>query len=178
MNKKSNKFIATVGILTAVEIVLAYISNFVPGAFANLNLALIPIIVAACICGPYAGLFLGVINGIITIISPSTLTYFFAVNPIATIFTCILKTGLAGFITGLLYQKLKSETLIKCFLVAILVPVINTSIFIIFVLLFFMSIYGTASALFVAIFSTNFLIELIISIACAPVIYKFVTNKK
>ena len=62
------KSITGLALLVALEVVLSIISNFMPGT-VNFNVALAPIAIGAALFGPYGGLLLGVINGIITLIA-------------------------------------------------------------------------------------------------------------
>ena len=175
MKKKLNiKFITGLGLLLAVEVVLSFISNYIPGS-VNPNLALIPISIGAILYGPLGGAILGAANGIITIIAPQTIAFFVPVNLIATIVLCILKTGLAGVVASVVYRLLKKwNEKIAIVLSSFLVPIVNTGIFILGVLMFFLSIYGEGQAAVGALFSTvisiNFAIELILSILLAPAV--------
>ena len=63
MKNQKVKRMTGIAILTAVTIVLALISNNVTIATVNINLALIPLVVGACIYGPTAGLLLGIVDG-------------------------------------------------------------------------------------------------------------------
>ena len=184
MEKKrffNTKMIATTGVLLAIEIVLQLIGNYIiiPGGFANLNFSLIIIALGAILYGPVVGGFLGLVSGVMTLFSPSTISFFFSVSPIGTVLACILKTTLAGIIAGLLMElfKKKHET-VGIILVSILIPVINTGVFAIFCLLFFMDILkginptNIASALFISLIGFNFVFEVLTTAIIAPSLYK------
>ena len=79
MKNKSIKKMTGLSLLTAVTVVLALLSNVTIGT-VNLNLALIPIVVGACIYGPSGGLFLGIVDGALTCVAPSTLSLFMTHN--------------------------------------------------------------------------------------------------
>lgn len=123
--------------------------------------------------------------GVIVLIAPSTQAYFFVNNPAATIFLCILKTGIAGLVSGLLFKlfayfaKKTENTKKKNALFAagiitatLIIPVINTSLFIGGAALFFLdSVYGGSTmAIITGVFTTNFLIEFIVSAILSPAI--------
>lgn len=184
MEKKrffNTKMIATTGVLLAIEIVLQLIGNYIiiPGGFANLNFSLIIIALGAILYGPVVGGFLGLVSGVMTLFSPSTISFFFSVSPAGTILACILKTTLAGIIAGLLMKlfKKKHET-VGIVLVSILIPVINTGVFAVFCLLFFMDILkginptNIASALFISLIGFNFVFEVLTTVIIAPSLYK------
>ena len=55
-------YLAQLGLLLAVVVVLQYIGNFIP-VVAGINLTLIPIVVGAALLGPTGGLILGLACG-------------------------------------------------------------------------------------------------------------------
>ena len=188
MNKKkyfTTKMIATTGILVGIEIVLQIIGNYINPGFANINLSLIPIAIGAVMYGPLVGGFLGLVCGVMVLISPSTMQVFMPISPVGTIFTCILKTTLAGVVAGLVVKLFKPEKKIYgVILASILIPVINTGIFSIFCLLFFKPILegmvasspevysNIGVALIVGVIGINFILEVISTVILTPSLYK------
>lgn len=171
-NSEKIQKITGISILMALAIALTFVSNYIPTGFVNINLTLIVIVLGACIYGPLAGLVLGLVNGVITIIAPSTIAFFIPVNPLATIILCMVKTGLAGFVSGLVFKLFKeNKKYIGTVISSIVVPIINTGLFIVGVILFFMSVYGDVTTLITVVLSLNFLIEFITIVVLSPVIY-------
>ena len=128
--KITTKTIAGLGVLTAMVVVLQLIANYIQFGPISITLALFPIAVGAMIFGPIAGLFLGIVDGFLIILAPSTISGFLAINAVGTIFTCLLKTGLAGFAAGWIFYGLnKVNTKLAIFLSSISVPIINTGLF-------------------------------------------------
>ena len=168
--------ITGISILMTLAIVLTFISNYVPAGMVNINLTLVVIVIGACIYGPLAGALLGVINGIITLIAPATLAVFFPLHPLLTILLCIVKTGVAGLVSGLLFKLFKSRKheFVGTIVSSIVVPIINTGIFIVGVLLFFLDVYGDATTLITLVLSVNFLIEFISIVVLSPAIYRII----
>lgn len=123
--------ITGVAILLAVEIILQTVAFLTSGLFAvSLNLALIPIAIAAIVYGPWAGAFLGLVNGIIVLLDPSTQSVFMSVAPGGTIVTCLLKCTIAGLLSGLVFKLIgKKNRTVGAIVASILVPVINTGLF-------------------------------------------------
>ena len=174
-----------IAILTAIVIVLQVLSNYVQIGAISITLALVPIAVGAILYGPIAGAILGVFMGIIVLTAPSTQAYFFVNNPAATIFLCLLKTGVAGLVAGFLFKlfaffakktenKKKKNALFAAGIIVatLIIPVINTSLFIAGATMFFLnSVYGgSAMAIINGVFTTNFLIEFIVSAVLSPAI--------
>lgn len=175
--------ITGIALLIAVEVALGFLGNYVSIGQVNLNLALIPIAVGACIFGPLCGLALGIINGLIALIAPATMAFFVPHNLIATIVVCLAKTGLAGLVAGFIYRGLKSKSeLVAVILASIAIPVVNTGLFIIGVFAFFMPVYegwageGANVYLFVitATLTVNFLIELVINAGLATTVHRII----
>lgn len=187
----NTRMIATVGVLTAIEIVLQVIGNYVaPGGFTSLNFSLIIISLGAILYGPVVGGFLGFVSGTMTILAPSTLSYFYSVSPLGTILTCLLKTTLAGVLAGLImmiFKKYDKKTA-GSIVASILVPIINTGVFAIFCLVFFMDRLteinpnNIASALFLGMIGFNFIFEILTTSIVAPSLTKITehvsTNKE
>ena len=186
MEKKkffNTRMIAATGIMLAVEIVLQVIGNYIviPGGFANLNFSLIIITLGAILYGPVVGGFLGLVSGALTLFSPSTISYFFAVSPLGTILACLLKTTLAGVVAGFIAKALKNKNdLLGSILCSIATPVINTGVFAIFCLIFFkqrlleINPNSVSAALFLGMIGANFIFEIIINIVVVPSFYKIV----
>lgn len=186
---KNNKIkrMTGISILGAVTIVLALISNYVTIGTVNINLALIPIVLGACLYGPSAGFFLGCVDGALICTSPSTLALFMTHNIPATIILCLMKTGLGGLISGYIYKtiKLKNE-FIAVILSTLVLPLVNTSIFLIGVFLFFIPVYANlanntmnvATFIITSTLTINFLIEFIVNLVLSPTIYRVLKYKK
>lgn len=167
--------ITGIAVLTAVLAGLWAFSTFIPSSILKLNLALIPIVLGACIYGPWCGLFLGAVDGILVVIDPSTAA-FLAVNPVITVLLCILKTGLAGLASGFLFKLInKFNDIVAAVVASLVVPVINTGLFLCGTLLFFMDVFGGDVMLLMSIvFTVNFAIEFALAVVMSPVIYKII----
>lgn len=181
MEKKFNtKTIAGLGVLTAVVIVLQLFSNYVQFGTVSITLALIPVVVGACIYGPLGGLFLGLVQGALVMAAPSTLASFMPYSPILTIVTCLLKSGLAGVGSAYVFKLLKNKNLyVASILAAIVAPIINTGVFTIFA---FAGFYPLLSSwlpsgetmivwYLTAMVGINFIIEFAVNSLLSPVVY-------
>ena len=116
------KTIAGLGILTAMVVVLQLLSNYVQFGPVSITLSLFPIAVGAMLYGPFGGLFLGLVNGAVVLSAPSTISFFFAYSPVGTIAICLLKTGLAGFVAGLIFKLYKKDVKAEIVAAAIVLP--------------------------------------------------------
>ena len=172
MNRSQKiKRITGVGVMLALTIALQIASSYIKFGTVEIALGLIPMILGACIYGPYAGLLLGCAQGVVILLSPATLAAFMPVNPVATVLLCLLKTGLAGFASGWIYRLLsKKNSLLGVGVASIASPIINTGTYILGVLIFFLEVYGNSvSALIVGTLTINFLIEVIVMAILIPV---------
>ena len=180
----TTKNIAAIGVFTAIEITLQIIGNFITLGPVSINLCLIPIAIGAILYGPLAGAFLGAVNGVAVIFAPSTLAVFMPINPVATIIICLLKSTIAGFVSGLVFLpfKNKNETL-GSILASIILPIINTGLFAIGSLIFFRPFLDAVAtngfpnifvALLLGVIGWNFIFELGTSTIVSPAISRIV----
>ena len=160
------KRLAVMGLLTALIIVLQFVGLALrPTGFFNITLCLVPIIVGAALYGIGAGAWLGFVFGAITLTDAAL---FLAVNIPATILVCILKGTLAGLAAGLVFRLLeKKNVYIATFTAGIVCPVVNTGVFVLGCLAFFMPAIAELGAangfdnavefLFVGMITVNFM---------------------
>ena len=181
MNKKiSTRNIALTGLLAAIEVVLQLLSYIIPTA-VNINLSLIPIALGALLMGPIAGGFLGLISGVIVLVSPNTVSVFMAISPFGTILTCLSKTTVAGLVAGFIAKALRNKhDVLGAILASIVIPVINTGMFIIYTYIFFKEGLGlpTFASIFTAFIGINFLFEVVSTLLLGPSLYKITTQLK
>ncbi|MBR2788862.1 MAG: ECF transporter S component [Erysipelotrichaceae bacterium] len=166
-----NKKTAVIAIFAALIVVLQCISTFINFGSFPITLTLIPIIVGAAVFGPYVGLLLGSVFGIVVAImvvtgaDPSGATML-AIHPVITISVCIIKGALAGYVSGLIYQAFsdKNEKL-GIILAAAAAPLANTITLFLCLIIFFESSFAVMVS---ALMSINFIIELMTNVILAP----------
>ena len=186
----TTRTIAGLGMLTAMVVALQLLSNYVQFGPVSITLALFPIAVGAMLFGPLGGLFLGLVDGAMVLLAPSTISVFFAFNPAGTIIVCLSKTGLAGLIAGVIYKLLQEKNYkVGIVLASLSVPLINTGLFAIAGLTIFRpllagNVEGTNISipymLFIIWIGWNFFIEFGLNAAIAPAIftsYKYIEKK-
>ena len=185
MEKKqffTTRTIAGLGVLTAMVVVLQLLSNYVQFGPVSITLALFPIAVGAMLFGPLGGLFLGLIDGALIISAPSTISGFLAIEPLGTVITCLLKTGIAGLVSGLIFNLLKKKNIyLAIILASVLVPILNTGLFALAAITFFRKTLldgasqmgvGAVYMLFIVWIGWNFLLEFGLNAALAPAFLK------
>ena len=166
--------------LTAIVVVLQFLGSFIKLGMFSVSLVLVPIVVGAAICGPLAGLWLGFVFGIIVLVSGDAAA-FFAVNEIGTVVTVIVKGSMAGLVSGLVYKLFeKKNKYVAVFSSAVVCPIVNTGIFLLGCLVFFLETvtewgaavgYESAGAyMILGLAGGNFLFELLFNIFLGPVI--------
>ena len=182
MNKKiTTRQIVITGLMLALMIVLQIVGNYLQFGPVNINISLVAVVLAAVLGGPLSGAIVGFFNGIMALLSPSTIAVFMPVSLVGTILACLLKCTLAGLVSGLAFNAIKKKNTILALIIAsLLVPIINTGIFIIMALIFFRPILEanvTSGAfpniwvfLLVGFIGWNFLIELLSTGVISPIV--------
>ena len=186
-NKMQTEKLVLLALLTAMVAVLAYVSQFIALGGTPVTLTLIPVVLGAALCGPFAGAWLGGVSGVI-ILTTGQATWFLGFTIVGTIITVMVKGILSGFCAGLAYRLLeKTNRYLAVFVSAVVCPVVNTGIFLLGCVIFFwddMSAYATIDGVstFVYIVTTfaalNFLFELIVNVVFGPTILRILNIKK
>lgn len=189
-NKKMSTETMVIGaVLTALVVILQYVSMVVKISSVPITLVLVPVVIGAAFCGRSMGAWLGLVFGFTVLISGAS-EPFFSINPIGTIITVLVKGIMCGFLAGLAYKALeKCNRYVAVAVSAIVCPLANTGIFLIGCLLFFMpTIREWAAAMnmgdnvvlymFVGLAGINFLVELAINIILNPVIIRLLNIRK
>lgn len=192
MKRNSLKIKRMVGLATlaAIVIVLQLFSNYIQFGPVSITLALIPIVVGAIIYGPKGGFVLGVIHGAIVCTAPATIALFMPITVFGTIVVCLLKSGLAGLVSGLLYNLLKNKNkLLAVIIASIVVPIANTGLFSVACFTIFEPLIANfaneagknfAAYFFLSFIGYNFIIEFVVNSVLSPTVLRIVElyNKK
>lgn len=183
MQQKTKKMVG-VGLLTAIVVVLQALAVAIrPTGIFNISLVLVPIVVGAALYGYKAGAWLGFVFSIVVLFTDSAA--FMAISVPGTIITVVLKGTLAGLVAGLVYLALeKKNRYVAVVASAIICPVVNTGIFLIGCLVFFLetlNVWGAAagfesvgSYLIFGMVGVNFLIEMAVNIVLSSVIMRII----
>ena len=182
---KSNRFNANtiigLGLLTAIVVVMQFISMGLRFGTFSITLTLIPIVVGAALYGWVSGAWLGFVFGVSVLLTGDANT-FLAVNIPGTITTVLVKGILAGLCAGLVYELISKKNQIAAVLVsAVIAPVVNTGIFILGSYVFFIDyLSGLAEGtnlfvfILVALVGINFFIELGTNLVLNPAILQII----
>ena len=187
-----------VAVLTAIVVVLQFLGSFIRFGPFSISLVLIPIVVGAALYGHWAGAWLGFAFGMIVLLSGDA-GPFLAVSPLGTILTVLVKGAAAGFLAGLVYRALsrfdarfvlmiggkeKWDVDLAVIVSAIVCPVVNTGIFLLGCLIFFLPTvteWGTAMGfpsvgkyMIFGLVGGNFLFELLVNVVLSPVIVRLI----
>lgn len=187
-NTGKTRKLTGIAIFTAIVVVLQLLGSFIRFGPFSISLVLIPIVVGAAMYGVAAGAWLGFIFGLVVLLSGDAAA-FLGVNAIGTIITVIAKGTLAGLCAGLVFRALeKTNTYVAVIVSAIVCPVVNTGVFLLGCLLFFMETIngwaasaGFASAgtyMIVGLVGLNFVFELLVNVVLSPVIVRIIAIGK
>ena len=143
MSKNNNtQKIVGLGLFTAIVIVLQLMGSFIRFGTFSISLVLVPVVIGAALYGAGAGAWLGFVFGVVVLLSGDAAA-FLGVNALGTILTVLVKGTLAGLLSGLVYKALENKNRTLAVAVAAVVcPVVNTGVFLIGCLLFFMETIG------------------------------------
>lgn len=124
-------------LLTAIVILLQFLGASIKFGTFSISLILMPLAIGAALIGTYAGVWLGLVFGLVVLLSGDAAP-FLAVNPAGTIATVLLKGALAGFAAGAAYKLIaKKNRTVAAIVAAVVCPIVNTGIFVIGSYIFF-----------------------------------------
>lgn len=174
-------------LLTAIVVVLQLLGSFIRFGEFSISLVLLPIVLGAAMLGVGAGAWLGLVFGV-TVLMSGDAAAFFGISAVGTVVTVLGKGILAGFAAGGVYKLLEKKSVLAATIAAAVVcPVVNTGIFFLGCLLFFLDAIAemaagagqSAFAFIIFVFiGGNFLFELLFNVVLAPVILRLVAIGK
>ena len=175
-------------LLTALVALLAYMGGFIKiGGLASISLTLIPVVIGAALCGPAAGAWLGGVAGVMFFMTADA-AFWMGLSIPGTIISVMVKGIASGFLAGLAYRLLERFNRYVAVLVAAIVcPVVNTGIFLLGCLLFFMDAVNAGAAgegisvaayLIVFYVGLNFVFELLSNILLSPAVVRLLNIRK
>ncbi len=186
--KKQTEKLALMALLTALVAILSYLGGFIKiGGLASIQLTLIPVVLGAAIYGPLAGAWLGGVSGAVFFMTADAI-FWFGLSIPGTVITVLIKGIMAGLCAGLIYKLFENKNrYVAVIASAVVAPVVNTAIFLIGCLIFFMDTVSAGAAadgmsvgayLIIAFVGLNFVFELLANIILSPAIYRVLNIKK
>ena len=184
MNNKTKNMVG-IGLFVAIVVVLQLLAVGLRllGMF-SLSLVLVPIVVGAALYGWKAGGILGFVFGVAVLLSGDA-NSFLLVDALGTIITVLAKGTACGLAAGLVYRLLEKHNRFFAVVVAAFVcPVVNTGVFLLGCLVFFMPTiteWGAAlgfenvgAYMIFGLTGVNFLVELGVNLVLCPVIGRLI----
>ncbi len=186
--KMSTSTIVGIGLLTAIVVVLQFVSMALRFGTFSITLTLVPIVVGAALYGWKTGAWLGFVFGVAVLLTGDAAA-FLTINIPGTIATVLVKGAMAGLCAGLVYHLIaKKNQVVAVLLSSITAPIVNTGIFLLGCRLFF---YDTVQAwgagagfentfvyMIVGLVGINFLIELGVNLVLNPTIILIINVAK
>ena len=198
--RKATEKLVLAAVMTALVIVLQLLGTFTAifGPFAT-AVGLIPIIIGAAMCGVGIGGWLGLVFGVVVLLTNSAA--FLGISFGGTVVTVLVKGIACGLVAGFVYKLLeKKNKYVAVVVSAISGTVVNTGIFVLGFYLFFLEKFqdptiqqesglfqaflsgnpggNMTEFLFIFLIGTNFIIELATNIILAPVIVRLLDLRK
>lgn len=162
----NTKKLTMLALLTAIVVVLQLVVRIPVGMF-SLSTVLVPIVIGAALYGPLAGIWLGLVFGVVVLVSGDA-TFFMGLNPAGTIIMVVGKGIACGAAAGLVYKLLvKKNEKVAVVCASVITPIVNTGVFILGCLAFYN--YGIREIL-VMVVGLNFFIELGVNIVLSAAI--------
>ena len=182
LRKQNTQKIVFTALLTALVVVLQYVSMALRFGTFSITLVLVPVVIGAATCGVISGGWLGFVFGVIVLLTGDAAP-FLAIDVFGTILTVLLKGTLCGIAAGLVYKALhKKNQYLAVAAAAVVCPVVNTGVFLLGCLVFFLETiksWGVAAGftnvtayMFIGLAGINFIIEFATNVILAPVIVR------
>ena len=183
-NRIKTRTLTGLALFTAIVAVLQLVGSVVRFGPFSISLVLIPIVVGAALYGPWAGAWLGFVFGVAVLLSGDA-GAFMVVSPLGTVLTVLLKGSAAGCAAGALYRlAARKNELAAALLAALAAPVVNTGLFLLGCLVFFlptvtewgeaMGFPNVGSYMIFGLVGGNFLFEVLINLILSPVIVRLI----
>ena len=190
MTRLTNRGISTqklviASLMTALVVVFQCIATYTTffGPFST-AIGLIPIVIGAVLCGPIIGGWLGFVFALVVMFTGGA-NLFLAFNVAGTIVTVLLKGIACGVAAGYVNLLLsRFNRVVAIIAAAIVCPIVNTGIFLLGCIIFFMpyadAIAGliglgvTGMQVFIALAFGNFLFEVGMNAVLSPVMIKII----
>lgn len=183
-NKNQIKRLVLLALFTALVAVLSYLGGFIKiGGFASISLTLIPVVLGAALMGPFAGMWLGGVSGVVFFMTADAV-FWFGLSIPGTIITVMVKGMAAGLFAGFVYKLVERfNRYVAVVAAAVVAPVVNTGIFIIGCFVFFLDTVqsgavaeGLSLGAYIIIFFVgfNFLFELLANLILSPAILRVI----
>ena len=175
-------------LLSALVAVLSYFGGFIKiGGLASISLTLIPVVLGAAILGAGAGAWLGAVSGAVFFLTADA-AFWLGLSIHGTIITVMVKGIAAGLLAGASYKLLEGVNRYLAIIVsAVVCPIVNTGIFLIGCLIFFMDTVSTGAIaegmtvggyLIIFFVGLNFVFELLLNIVVSPALLRIINIKK
>ena len=182
--KISTSTIVGIGMITAIVVVLQFVSMALRFGTFSITLTLVPIVVGAALYGKATGAWLGFVFGVAVLLTGDAAA-FLAINIPGTIATVLVKGAMAGLCAGLVYHLVaKKNQVVAVLLSSITAPIVNTGIFLLGCRLFFydtVQAWGTGLGfentfvyMIVGLVGINFIIELGVNLVLNPAILQII----
>lgn len=176
-------------ILAAVVVVLTVICTFVRFGPFSITLALAPILIGGALYGSRSGAILGFTFGLVVLITGlfgwdgGTVMYLMSQNALALLLIVLGKGTAAGWLAALTYHAIaKKNEKVAVVISGIVCPVVNTGLFIVFMLIFFIDTLSSwasgstnlISYLILTLTGVNFLVELAVNMVLSAGITRLI----
>lgn len=178
---KTTRKVTFLGLMTALLLIMHGVLNFPIFGVFNIMPGLVPIAIGAIVCGPFGGGWLGAVSALYILLKGQAAP-FFDINAVGTVITVLLKGILCGVVSGWIYNVIsKKNELLAITVAAIACPILNTGIFFLGCLVFFLPALAAKAGetnVLIYIMTTyiggNFIFEFVVNLIFCPIIERLV----
>jgi len=181
---KSARSLTFLALLTAIVVVLQFLGAFVRFGPFSVSLVLLPIVIGAALAGPLSGGWLGLVFGLVVLLSGDA-GVFLAIDPVGAIIIVLGKGIVAGLGAGLFYRIFeKANKTLAAVAAAAICPIGNTGIFILGLYIFFLptmrqwgadaGFENVTAFIFLGMVGLNFVFEFALNIILSPTIVRLI----
>lgn len=141
MKKSNTQKLVAGAILAALVMVLQLVAGYIRLGPASITLTLAPIIIGGALYGRKMGAFLGLVFAIAVLVEPGT-AVFYACNWWATVIIVLAKSVISAYVAAWVYEAVSRKNgLLAVILSGILLPLLNTGIFVVGSYFFFVPVF-------------------------------------
>jgi len=182
--RTNTRRLVLLALLTGLVIMLQFLGAFIRFGSFSISAVLVPIVIGSALFGMFAGLWLGLVFGVV-VLATGDAAAFLAIDPAAAILVVLGKGAVAGLSAGAVYKLLESKNRTAAAIAAgVVCPVVNTGILVIGCYVFFLPTlteWGMAAGfvsatafIFIGMIGLNFLFELGLNIVLSPAIVRLI----
>ena len=189
MSREKTRRLVGTAIFTVLIVILQLLGAFIRFGPFSISLVAMPIVIGSAVYGVGAGAWLGLVFGAAVLLSGDA-SAFLVFSPLGTVITVLIKGVCCGLAAGAVYVLFEKKSATAAAVISSIVcPVVNTGVFLLGCLVFFMPLLrewsmnmgfgeNTGAYMILGLVGGNFLAELVLDILLCPIILRLIRYGK